>query len=295
MVKKEDLFSTEGVTKSDRSLHTASSFARQNLLYVQEVGTLKSLQPHRCIREKLDSFLFMLVLSGKGTVECRGKSHEVNAGDCVLLDCMEHYEHISDEADGWELAWVHFNGHGARAYYDLFEKYHGDGSVFKAKKPDAYKNCILKLLDLQQDKGVVAEISCGTLLLAMVKSIFDDVIDVAESVDENEAIQVSEIRGFLNENYAEGDVLTALAEKYGQSVEALDKMFQSLYGIGLEEYVWSRRLNAAKELMRFSVKTPDEVSCEAGFSDTKMMQRQFIEKEGMSAEEYRMKWAQWIK
>lgn len=295
MVKKEGLFSTEGVTKSDRSLHTPSSFARQNLLYVQEVGTLKSLQPHRCIREKLDSFLFMLVLSGKGTVECRGKSYEVNAGDCVLLDCMEHYEHISDEADGWELAWVHFNGQSARAYYDLFEKYHGDSPVLKAAESVVYKNCILKLLDLQQDKSMTAEISCGALLLALMKRILDDVMDATDAVDANKTTQMSEVREFLNENYVESDVLAALAEKCGQSVEALDGIFQSHYGIGLEEYVWSRRFNAAKELMRFSIKSPDEVSCEAGFQDTKMMQKQFIEKEGMSAEEYRMKWAQWIK
>lgn len=295
MVKKEGLFSTEGVTKSDRSLHTPGSFARQNLLYVQEVGTLKSLQPHRCIREKLDSFLFMLVLSGKGTVECRGKSYEVNAGDCVFLDCMEHYEHISDEADGWELAWVHFNGHGARAYYELFAKHHGGCPVFRAAEPDAYKACILELLDYQQDRGVTAEISCGALLLTLIKQILADVMDAADVADESKTTQMSEVREFLNDNYAESDVLAALAEKYGQSADALDKVFQSLYGIGLEEYVWSRRFNAAKELMRFSVKALDEISCETGFQDTKMMQKQFIEKEGMSAEEYRMKWAQWIK
>ena len=55
MIKKNSLFSTEGMTKSDRCLHTPGVFAKQNLLYIQEVGRLESLQPHRCIREKLDS------------------------------------------------------------------------------------------------------------------------------------------------------------------------------------------------------------------------------------------------
>lgn len=44
------MFATEGMTSSDRSLHTPGDYAQQNLLYVQEVGRLKSLKPHRCIR-----------------------------------------------------------------------------------------------------------------------------------------------------------------------------------------------------------------------------------------------------
>ena len=41
------LFSTKGITDSVRILHTPGEFARKNLLYVQEVGRLKSLQPHK--------------------------------------------------------------------------------------------------------------------------------------------------------------------------------------------------------------------------------------------------------
>ena len=39
---KENLFSVEGVTSSDRVLHTPGSFAKKNLTYVQETGVLKS-------------------------------------------------------------------------------------------------------------------------------------------------------------------------------------------------------------------------------------------------------------
>ena len=42
------LFSTKGITDSVRILHTPGEFARKNLLYVQEVGRLKSLQLFVC-------------------------------------------------------------------------------------------------------------------------------------------------------------------------------------------------------------------------------------------------------
>lgn len=74
------LFSTKGITDSVRILHTPGEFARKNLLYVQEVGRLKSLQPHKSQRENLNSFLFVGVTSGEGTVFAGGSSYKVGKG-----------------------------------------------------------------------------------------------------------------------------------------------------------------------------------------------------------------------
>lgn len=70
--------------------------------------------------------------------------------------------------------------------------------------------------------------------------------------------------------------------------------FAQHYGISIDEYVDNRRLNAAKELLRFSVKPVAQVAAASGIGDVAAMQQMFREKEGMSAEEYREKWAQWI-
>ena len=51
-----------------RYIHTPSSFARQNLLYIQETGRLKSRDRHISRRSHLESYLFFIVLSGRGTV-----------------------------------------------------------------------------------------------------------------------------------------------------------------------------------------------------------------------------------
>lgn len=86
MVKKEDIYTTVAMTKSERYLHTPGSFARQNLLYVQEVGHLESLQPHKSVREKLNSFLILVVLEGKGILEICDKKIPVSKGDCAWID-----------------------------------------------------------------------------------------------------------------------------------------------------------------------------------------------------------------
>jgi len=110
-----------------------------------------------------------------------------------------------------------------------------------------------------------------------------------------ESIWCNEIREFLNEEYAEAEILNILSKKYDMPLEEISNKFRKYYDIGVEEYVINRRFNAAKELLRFTIKPMEEVILESGLGDVVTMQKMFRENEDMSAEEYRMRWAQWIK
>lgn len=295
MIKKDDLFITEGVTQSDRCIHTPGSFAKQNLLYVQEVGRLKSLTPHRSIREKLDSYLLLMVLSGSGSIVVGGEEYDVKQGDCAFINCMEHYEHISSEDNAWELAWVHFNGIAAQAYYDMFYKYNQECNVIYDTETDRCNGIIGKLLEKQRSKNILAELECGELLLHLLNSIIGSVVNQEAEEQEAESKWCNLIREYLNEEYAGSDVTGALSAKYGIPYDEIDGKFIKYYGISMAEYVINRRFNAAKELLRFTIKPMEEVIAESGLGDVVTMQQMFRENEDMSAEEYRKKWAQWIK
>ena len=295
MIKGNGLFATDGTTSSDRSLHTPGNFARQNLLYVQEVGRLKSLKPHRCVRENLESCLFLMVLGGRGTLVAEGKEYQLQAGDCALVDCREHYEHISNEEDGWELAWVHYHGNAAHNFYELFRKGNGGSALFHVEDIESWNQLIGQLMELQNDRSILAELQCGELLLHLQYRILQKLSDCGTLEDEQEKQFLNDIREWLNENYAESDVRGALNNAFAQDMEETYHSFAQHYGISIEEYVDNRRLNAAKELLRFSVKPVAEVAAASGIGDVAAMQQMFREKEGMSAEEYREKWAQWIR
>lgn len=295
MIKSGHLFAEENVTQSDRCLHTPSAFAKQNLLYVQEVGFLESLKPHRCIRENLDSYLFFVVLEGEGTLTTGGKDHQISAGSCVLLDCMEHYEHISDAENAWKLAWVHFNGHAARGYFELFMKNNSESNVFSVQSTDWWKDMLQKILETQKDKKPQSELYCAELLLQLVNQVVSCVLNATEAENEQEKQIVGLLRELMNERYAESDIFGQLEKETGEEISALDSKFVGQYGIGIKEYIANRRLNAAKELLRFSIKPTEEVALESGIGDSEALKQMFLENEGMSAEEYRAKWAQWIR
>ena len=295
MIKRDSLFSADGMTQSERYLHTPGKFAKQNLLYVQEVGRLQSLKPHRCVRDNLESYLFLIVLDGKGSLDIKGQHYDITAGDCALIDCMEHYEHISDEVDAWKLAWVHFNGHAAKGYYELFMKHNDNKNIFTVSEPRQWDKTIGELMERQKDKKLQAELECGELLLYLLNQIIDKVSNISIIEGEREQQIANELREQLNEQYADKGILNGLAEYFKEDLHVLDDIFYGRFGIGIEEYINNRRFNAAKEMLRFSIKSIEIVAEEAGISNTVKMQQMFRENEGMSAEEYRMKWAQWIR
>lgn len=144
-------FSSKGICESRRQLHTPSAFARSALFYVQEVGTLKSIRSHLCKREHLESFLFILVLSGSGQITCEGAVKPLSGGDCALIDCSRPYSHQSSDDDPWELMWIHFNGCTAHSYYSYFIKNIPAG-VFHTDDVTLFSGPILQLLEAATER-----------------------------------------------------------------------------------------------------------------------------------------------
>ena len=106
---------------------------------------------------------------------------------------------------------------------------------------------------------------------------------------------MEEVREYINFNYRERDLIRVLAEKFAFKKAEMGELFEKNYGIGIQDYVMNRRFNAAKELLRFTIKPIDEVVVESGIENVSLFYKLFEENEGLSPEEYRRKWAQWIK
>lgn len=279
----EKMFSSEGVTKSDRMLHTPGTFAKNHLLYVQEVGKLESLVPHVCRRENLDSYLIFEVVEGKGSVSMEGRTIEMHKGDCVWIDCHRAFEHVSSKDEPWKLEWVHFNGNCAPEFYELFRKRNVIPVFKKGEKADVAV-LIGKILEGVKDN--MSELAIHSILTQLVTGCLQETTgrDTME-----------EVREFINANYRETEIYTLLAERFGMEQSALEQQFLDSYGISARDYILNRRFNAAKELLRFTIQPMNEVIITSGIGNEDLFYQLFKENERMTPEEYRKNWAQWIK
>ncbi len=293
-MQSDRLFTRVGVTESDRLFHTPSEFARKNLLYVQEVGHLSSIKPHRCVREKLDSFLIMLVLSGKGKLYLGAEEYELKSGDIAFIDCMEHYEHVSDENDAWKLGWIHFNGVQARGYYELFYQCNKESNVVTPTTIEEYDALIKRIIESQEELPIKAERKAGAEILNLLNMLIDELDNSDEMFKKEERERVNAAREQINLHYMDKDILerTLLENK---EFSGFEESFKAHFGISMNDYLIFRRLNGVKELLRFTVDSVDEIAPKTGLKDAKELEELFESYEHMSPDEYRGKWAGWIR
>lgn len=106
--------------KSRRIIYQPSSFAMQNLLYLQETGSLTAIKPHTSSRQNLSSFLFFYVVDGEGSLTYQNQIYSMKKGDCAFIDCRKKYSQSSSSKNLWSLKWVHFYG---STMSEIYSKY----------------------------------------------------------------------------------------------------------------------------------------------------------------------------
>ena len=75
-----DSFKSNYTNDSYRILCTVSSSIKETFFYVQEVGYLSVIKPYNTIRDNLDSFLFVIVLDGKGELIYNNRTYNLTKG-----------------------------------------------------------------------------------------------------------------------------------------------------------------------------------------------------------------------
>ena len=286
------MFATEGITKSERFLGTPSEFALNHLVYVQEIGRLKSIKPHSCIREKLDSYLIFLVTKGSGKVSIEGKEQQLVMGDCVFIDCQQHYSHQSSEKDPWELMWVHCYGKDMDAFHALFMEKNEGQEIVTIEDTERLKGYLERLIHLQKKQELLMELKSSILIEQIVAYLVEEAM---EHRTDRTYVVYNHIREYINENYQKHALVEQVSDLFQIDAEEMDNNFQKIYGIDIYDYILNRRFTKAKELLRFTTKPITEIVEESGICNDDLFRKLFKEHEKMTAEEYRKKWAQWVR
>lgn len=313
----QELFSPQSSSvTSSRILYTPSTFARTSLLHLQEVGSLQAIHPHTSTRTNLTSFLCFVVLSGTGSLTYEGITYELSAGDCVFIDCRKAYSHstgynadannscgtetacekdtaTSQSTDSptslWSLQWCHFYAPSLPAIYEKYKE-RGGSPVFHPDSLTSFTTILTDLYSLASSSDYIRDMRINESLSVLLTLLMEQSWHPESKTVSRKRLELVEIKNYLDEHYTEKIVLDDLAEKYYINKYYLTKIFKETYGSTINGYIIAKRITRAKQLLRFTDMTVDEIGAAVGMGDANYFSRTFRKVEGISPREYRKQW-----
>ncbi len=277
------------LVNSNRIIYTPSSFAKDCLLHLQETGQLQAKQPHVSSRENLLSYLFFIVVDGEGNLTYDGQEYRLQTGDCVFLDCRRLYAHCSSE-NLWTLRWVHFYG---AAMHSIYEKYleRGGQVCFPAETPTNYIQYLEDLFTLANSDSYVKDMEINEKLSALLTELMKegwhpDKKHAHSSPKRN----LTEIKDYINSHYTQKITLDDLAGRFFINKFYLSRLFKEQFDISVNNYLLQVRTTQAKQLLRFTDLSIEQIGQKCGMNDANYFSRMFKKMEGITPGEYRKRW-----
>ncbi len=280
---------TNSKVQSTRIIYTPSSFARSNLIYLQETGSLHALFPHTSSRQNLSSYLFFLVTEGTGTLVYNGTTYELSNGDCVFINCRNPYSHASSE-HLWSLSWCHFYGSNLNGIYNKYIE-RGGRPVFRPVDMKPYQSILGDIYSTASSASYTRDMQIYSQLTSLLALIMEE--SWHPENQENLSAQkrdMLEIKDYIDSHYTEKITLESLASTFYISKHYLARCFKEQCGMTVVNYIQQVRITRAKHLLRFSEESVEVIADTCGINDANYFSRVFRKVEGVSPAEYRRSW-----
>lgn len=281
-------FTTASIVSSNRVLYTPSSFARTSLLHLQEIGELQALAPHTSKRDGLQSYLFFTVLSGTGSLTYGDKEYKLEKGDMVFIDCRKVYSHTTSEKL-WSLRWCHFYGPTLSFVYEKYVE-RGGKAVFRATDTAPFLTTLDSLYALASGSDYIRDMRINEELNRLCTLLMEQSWHPEEAVTAPKKMSVVDVKEYLEQNYANRITLDELSKAFYINKYYLTRVFKEQYGQSITAYLTSLRITHAKQLLRFTDKTVEEIGLECGLGALHYFSRVFKEVEGVAPSTYRAQW-----
>lgn len=280
-------FSSNWSEDSVRLIHTPLPDTRNVFLYIQEAGYFKTTPPYFTERDHLDSFLVVYTMSGTGRLIYQNQQYGLKAGDAFWIHCNEHHYYECDSEGGWEFLWFHFQGPGSLAVYQVFNN-HGS-PVAAPASPDDMVQAMQEIIALTRGNNF----ACDVKIASFIHLVLTQLILAAQT--ENNRYQhmpdyIKQVIKILDIHYPEKMSLDDLSRQSGVSKYHLLRKFKQYTGSTIGDYLMMQRLNRAKELLKYSDCTINEIADLCGITNTSHFIRLFRAQEDMTPSHFRRIW-----
>ena len=235
-----------------------------------------------CIRDRRDSYpplLIAYIRKGRFRVEYRGEFHVAEAGDVLLLDCIEpHYYHAED---GLEFVYMHFEGSNARELCRRITDRHG--WLSRRDNNTLIGNLLYDMVRFYDENGVETDMQRSARIYRMF-----DLLLSPSAAEQSADTPVEQAIQYIRSHIGQPISVEELASTVCLSASYFAHMFKRHTGFSPADYVINSRIERAKVLLVRTQKPIAEIAEEVGYSTSGSLINLFVKKVGTSPRQYRI-------
>lgn len=216
-----------------------------------------------------------------------GKWQQQQAMEVSFLDCTGGYRVESNGVHN-DL-FVHFWGEDIAYYYKLFFAQNGGDPVVHSWNQSICDNLNRLMLLYRRPNDLNADILAEMLVMQMITEL---IRMVTPNLQNCYSEYVQRAIDIISDAYVDRLSLDDLASQVHISKFYLSHIFKTETGLSPASYLQQFRLNKAKELLRSTDLSQEEICSRVGFYNCSYLSRLFRLYENQTPDQYRKKWRQ---
>ncbi|MBU8913184.1 MAG: AraC family transcriptional regulator [Spirochaetales bacterium] len=226
-----------------------------------------------------DHYLLHYVTSGTGYVWRRGRRESLYPGGCFFFGPMERLRYEADGNRPWAYMWVGFAGTHAASLFGEYVRVTGS-EVAQLPLLDCLRQHLVGILDALRRRTGGSTTRAAGLLEVFVGSAIDLAVGgkpgARETVD-----PISAAVEFIDLNFQRRMRVADVATRVGVDRSHLSRLFHRRRGVTIQEYMITRRMNRARDLLRQTTLPMRAVAASVGYDSYVSFERRFADRVGM--------------
>jgi len=254
---------------------------------IHNAGTVKCEPEWSWNPPALSDYDLWFVWSGRGSMQTPEGKHDLSPGATFCLRPGETYAATQNRSHRLGVCYVHFDfvtATGAKTTpRDLPPRFVQLGSV-------SVHETILRHIVALANTNEPADRSQAELYLAAVLAGMRQATarPALVGTPREHAERIAEVTRHVREHSGELFSVEALAERAGYSVDHFSRVFAQTTGQTPREFCIAVRMDRARELLRDSAMTVEQIAAALGYADVHFFSRQFKQRIGLPPTHWRV-------
>ena len=243
---------------------------------------LKVSYPYQYEMDQLDSLCLIHTRSGSASLTYSDRAYHMTSGSMALILCTERHR-VEIRQSPWEYDVFFLTSNPLSCLYELMVQKEGNLHVFSPGS--ALPAMLEKLLRLSQYEEPLTFSASRLILDILLEGIMEK--EVLTQNLQTIPAYLRDIRLSFEQRYQSSYSLDQLSLQHKISKYRICRDFTKYYNVSPMQYLNEKRIEAARELLRYSDSPVHEIGYLVGIENTNHFIRLFRQQTGVTPSEYR--------